>query len=185
MVKGDTGSAAAKSATMNGILVTARKRPKIIAPVTRTKTIHETFSVSVIELIRPFQVNRRVAAVTRNVQKTPVAPASVGVNKPTNKPPITKTNMAIASMTPGREFIFSLKLVFGPAGPNFGLIRHRIMMVSTNNIPKRMAGKMPPRKSLTMDCSVCKPMTMMTTLGGITTPKVPPVATVPLLNLVS
>ncbi len=79
----------------------------------------------------------------------------------------------------------SLKLVFGPAGPNFGLNRQRTRMVSTNNMPKRIAGNIPPRKSLMMDCSVCKPIIMITTLGGITTPRVPPVAMVPLLNLVS
>ncbi|GAI76299.1 unnamed protein product, partial [marine sediment metagenome] len=148
MTKGDTGSEAAKFATINGSLVTARKRPKIMAPVTRTKTMHDIFKVSVKELISPFQVSLRVAIVTINVQKTPTASASVGVNKPTNKPPITRINIAIASTTPVRDFIFSLRLVFGPGGPNSGLNRQTTSMVSTNKIPKTMAGKMPARKSL-------------------------------------
>ena len=43
---------------------------------------------------------------------------------------------------------------------------------------------MPPRNSLMMDCSVCRPMMMSTTLGGMTVPRVPPVTTVPLLSRV-
>ena len=163
----------------------ARKRPKIMAPATRTNTLHDIFSVSPIELTSPFQVSLPVAAVTTSVKKTPTAPASVGVNMPAYNPPITRTNIAIASMTPVRDCIFSFRLVFGPAGPRSGFIRQRTRIVITKRVPNRMGGRIPPRKSLIMDCSVCKPIIMRTTLGGMTVPKVPPVATVPLLSLVS
>ncbi len=79
--------------------------------------MHDIFSVSLIELIRPVQLSRPVGTITKNVKKTPTAPASVGVNQPMYNPPITKTNITTASMTPVRDLILSLKSVFGPAGP--------------------------------------------------------------------
>ena len=103
-----------------GRRVTARNRPKIMAPVTRKNTIAEIFSDSATELTNPFQVRRRLTRVTTRAKKTPTAPASVGVKRPVYRPPMTSTKIMTASMTPNRERIFSLKLVLGPAGPNFG-----------------------------------------------------------------
>ena len=98
----------------------AKKRPKMSAPVTSMNAMQDIFSVSLKELIRPCNVSLRVGTVTISNNRTPAAPASVGVKIPAYKPPITKENINRASKTPDRDLIFSLKLVFGPAGPNSG-----------------------------------------------------------------
>ncbi len=81
-IYGDTGSPAAKSAIMKGRRVTARKRPKMIAPVTSTKTKQEIFKVSRIDFTIPAQVSLPATAVITRVRNTPTAPASVGVKIP-------------------------------------------------------------------------------------------------------
>ena len=147
--------------------------------------MHDIFSVSLKELIKPFIVSLPVGTVTISVSNTPAAPASVGVKIPAYNPPMTSAKIDRASITPVSDLIFSFMLVLGPAGPNPGLMRHRMTMVSTNKSPRRRAGKIPPKKSLIMDCSVCRPIIISKTLGGITVPRVPPVTTVPALNRVS
>ena len=98
----------------------AKKRPNIKAPVTSMNAMQDIFSVCFNDLIRPCNVSLRVGTVTISVNKTPAAPASVGVKIPAYKPPITRAKIARASKTPVSDFIFSLKLVLGPAGPNSG-----------------------------------------------------------------
>ena len=108
------------------------------APVTRTNAIQDILSVSLIEFKRPCQLSLPVGTVTMSVNKTPAAPASVGVKIPTYNPPITSEKIDSASTTPESDLNLSLKLVFGPGGPNLGLMRQRTIMVSTKRIPKRI-----------------------------------------------
>src|SRR5680860_1892114 len=55
-------------------------------------------------------------------------------------------------------------------------------MVAMNREDRIRPGITAPRKSLAIDCSACNAITMSTTLGGITTPRVPPTATLPVLR---
>ena len=90
------------------------------APVTSMKAMQDIFRVSLKELISPCNVSLRVGSVTISVNKTPAAPASVGVKMPAYNPPMTRVKIDRASNTPVSDFIFSLKVVLGPAGPNSG-----------------------------------------------------------------
>ena len=109
----------------------------------------------------------------------PKAPPSVGVNQPANMPPMTKTKSTMVSMIPESAIIFSLRLVFGPAGPSLGL-RHASnrMVMAKATVSIRPAGTS-ATNSLAMERLYWIPMTISTTLGGIMTPSVPPVATEP------
>ena len=57
-------------------------KPNLVAPVISTKTIHDIHSESMMESVILFHVILRVATAQINVENTPTAPASVGVNRP-------------------------------------------------------------------------------------------------------
>ena len=92
---------------------------------------------------------------------------------------MTRKKSTSISMDPEREVIFSVQVVRGPAGPHVGCFLHRYQMVAMNRPVKIRPGSTPPMNSLPMDTPVCSPMMMSTTLGGMTTPRVAPEATVP------
>jgi hypothetical protein len=57
---------------------------------------------------------------------------------------------------------------------------HIQTMVSRNSAVRIRPGMTAARNRRSSDCSVCTAITISTTLGGITTPSVPPTAMAPL-----
>jgi hypothetical protein len=60
-----------------------------------------------------------------------------------------------------------------------GFILHHPYMVNTKNKAIISPGIIPARNNLPIDCSVMMPSTMRVTLGGMSMPSVPTVATIP------
>ncbi len=177
-----TGSDAAQSASSNGRRETVRKRPKRTAPVISSTTMAEMRSVSVVAWTMLAKDSLRRTRPMTSAPNEPAAPASVGVNQPTYRPPMTSTNSTSASATPESERIFSDHGVAGPGGPRRGLRLHIHCTVPRKSAVSSRPGMMPARNRRSSDCSVCTAMTIITTLGGITTPSVPPTATAPVLS---
>ncbi len=73
----------------------------------------------------------------------PMAPASVGVNQPANRPPMVTRNSTSASATPINDFNFCAQVVEGPGGPAFGLSLHQTSMVPTKRIAMIIPGIIP------------------------------------------
>lgn len=92
---------------------------------------------------------------------------------------MTRQNSASVSITPVRLRSFSPHVVFGPSGPSAGLRTHIHQIVSRNSAVRIRPGTTAATNSRSSDCSVCTAITISTTLGGITTPSVPPTAIAP------
>ena len=88
----------------------------------------------------------------------------------------------MVSTAPDKENNFSLMLVRGPGGPRCGLRMHNQKTVARKSTVRKSPGTIQAMNSWMMDCLVCTAMIMRTTLGGITTPRVPPMATLPVLK---
>ncbi len=92
---------------------------------------------------------------------------------------MTSENSASASTTPESARNFSPQVVCGPSGPSAGLRLHIQTMVARNSAVRMSPGTTAATNRRSSDCSVCTAMTISTTLGGITTPSVPPTAMAP------
>ena len=91
-------------------------------------------------------------------------------------------NKIIASATPVKEINFSLIPAAGPFGPSSGFRMQSQKTVVRKSAVRKIPGKMQAINSWVIDCSVWTAMMMRTTLGGMTTPSVPPMATLPVLR---
>ncbi|MBA7683798.1 hypothetical protein ES703_92183 [subsurface metagenome] len=157
IAKGEMGSPPAQSDKRKGILVTAMKWPKMIAPVTMTMTMQV---ISKLSLAASTNLCQLIVLLTRVIMRAPAAPAApawVGLNQPRNNPAMTRANKTNISMTPERPASFCLKLVAAPAGPRAGLRQQRKTTVRINNEARSIPGKTPAMKSWPMDCSVNMP----------------------------
>ena len=96
---------------------------------------------------------------------------------------MTRPNRTSISTAPPRDTSFCLAVVPGPAGPHSGFLKQRKEIVAMNRAVIMRPGKTPPMKSLPIDCWVCIPIIIAVTLGGITHPRMPPVATELVLNI--
>jgi hypothetical protein len=79
--------------------------------------------VSIRDLRNACQLKLLLKRATSKVKKAPTAAASVGVNIPKKRPPITKAKIIRASKTPTKDFAFSFSVVFGPGGASPGFSR--------------------------------------------------------------
>src|SRR5690606_7163599 len=174
-----TASEPAQSASSNGSRVRLRKRPKTTAPVTSSTTIAEMRRLSTTAPHNCTGVMlRRLRAMTI-APKAPTAPASVGVNQPTYNPPMTSPNSTIASAMPVRARNRSAQLTFGPGGPRWGRRQHNSSTVATSRTPTSKPGTSAATNSAEMDCSDWIAMMISAVDGGMSTPSVPPIATLP------
>ncbi len=82
IAKSDTGSPATKEARLNGILVTARNLPNIMAPAMSIITMHEILRVSFTAFLKLFHERVFLTTLIRSAKNDPAAPASEGVKKP-------------------------------------------------------------------------------------------------------
>ena len=85
-------------------------------------------------------------------------------------------------MAPVKETSFSRMVVLGPGGPRLGFRRHNKTTVMRKRAVRMIPGTMQAMNNWVIDCSVWTAMMIRTTLGGMTTPRVPPMATLPVLN---
>ena len=111
------GSPVNHSATAKGICDTARKRPKTTAPATMKKIMAEVRTVSRRIRIIPRRLSCRLSAAITRLPAAPIAAASIGVNRPTNMPPITTRKSSSVSTTPLRDLSLSIHDILGPGGP--------------------------------------------------------------------
>ena len=172
----------AHSASSKGSRVMVRKRPNMTAPVIMRTTIAEIRVVSVKARMNFSFENFLLLNPMISAPKDPAAPASVGVNHPAYIPPITSRKSNTASIMPVSANSFSRIGVLGPGGPSLGFLMHSTTAVISSRPVSIMPGMIQARKSWVMDCLVCTAMMMRRTLGGMTTPSVPPMATLPVLN---
>ncbi len=77
-----------QSAASMGILVTARKWPRIVEPTMSMSTMQAVRRDSWMDLTNPFQVRSFLRTDKRRTANVPTLPASVGVKKPFISPPI-------------------------------------------------------------------------------------------------
>ncbi|MBA7583473.1 hypothetical protein ES708_25418 [subsurface metagenome] len=148
------GSPPTQSARTRGILATAMKCPKMIAPVTMTITMQVIRRASLTAKRNPCQLSCRLTSPMSKAPAAPAAPACVGLNQPRNSPPTTNPNKTIISMIPVSPASFSLKLVGAPAGARLGLRRQRSTTTAMKRMARSMPGKTPARKSFPIDSPV-------------------------------
>jgi len=82
IIQEGTGRPATHSAATKGRRVTARKRPKMIAPATSINIMQDIRNVSITEPKNPFHVSFLRARLISIATTEPAAPASDGVNSP-------------------------------------------------------------------------------------------------------
>ena len=154
---GGRGSPPTHSDKTMGILATAMKCPKIIAPVTMTITMQLMRRASLIANRNPCQFSCRLDRPMSKAPKAPAAPACVGLNQPINSPPTTRAKRISISITPTSPAIFFFQLVGAPAGARLGLRRQRMTTTAMKRLARSMPGRTPAINSLPMDCSVIMP----------------------------
>ena len=168
----------AHSASANGRRLMAMNLPKTVAPATIIMIIAVVRTVSIRDFLNPSQLSCLLIRVITRILAAPTAPASVGVNHPSSRPPMEIRNVTITSKSPlPRASKRSFQDDFGPTGPSDGFLFTRILMVSIYRTIRSMPGTMPAINSFPMDCSEEIPYIMKITLGGIRTPRAPPAAT--------
>ena len=140
-----------------GMVVTARKWPKTVAPATMTRIMQEIRAVSLSERAKPCRLRFPPISAMTMVPAAPMAAASVGVNTPTKSPPMTRRNSRKVSIRPVSEAIRSRRDAFGAGTQRPGRRRVQTTMVTMNRTARRMPGRMPATKSLPTDCSVMIP----------------------------
>src|SRR5512143_586134 len=107
-------------AASKGSRVTARKRPKIVAPATIINTRHEIRSVSTQEATNPFQVSFFLTRQMIRPTALLAAAASVAVTIPVKRATMMIRNKMTISIASGRDFHLSFQLLLGPFGPQSG-----------------------------------------------------------------
>jgi hypothetical protein len=130
------------------------KRLKIKAPLRINKIMHDIRVVSLRLSMNPCQLIERLAKAITSIPAAPIPPASVGVKKPTKRPPKTTTTRRNVSTTPRRDASFSFKLKLADGGARAGLKKQSARIVIANRIATTIPGKIPAAKSSAMDCSV-------------------------------
>ena len=106
-------------------------------------------------------------------------PASVGVNSPPYKPPITNTNNASGAHTSRAAPRRSAHELRGACGRKRGRTRPMMPIVAMYIDTARNPGSTPAMNSLPMSCWVISPYTASTIDGGNIAPSVPPAAITP------
>jgi len=154
---GERGSPITQSASRMGILATAIKCPKTVAPATIIITIHVIRKASLTALRNPCQVSLRVTIPMSNAPAAPAPPACVGLNHPRKSPIITMANKDRVSIIPTSPFILSFQLLPVPAGASSGFCLQRSMITTMKSVARVKPGRIPARNSLPMDCSVIIP----------------------------
>ena len=129
---------------VDGIVVTARKCPKIVAPATIIIIMQDMRVVSFSAAPKLFQVKFRPIKAIMIVPKAPTAAASVGVKKPTNNPPITRMNRMKDSIMPVREESLSFIGTFGVGTQSPGFKCAQIIMVKLKKMASRFPAGFPP-----------------------------------------
>ena len=146
-----------QSASRNGILDTAMKWPKTMAPAMMNSTMQLVSRPSLPASTKFFQVSFRRASPITIAPAAPIAPAWVGLNHPSISPPIARMKRMTASMMPLVAFSFSRHVLAGPGGPRAGLRAHTITTTATNIRLRMMPGTIPATKSLPIDSSTRMP----------------------------
>ena len=113
-----------QSAMMKGILVTAKKCPRMVAPARRISIMPAIASEFIIDSIRPFRLISFLRSTRMNTAKAPTLPASVGTKNPIIRPPTTRTKMPMIHTIGRDDPILSLHVDLSPLGPMLGLILH-------------------------------------------------------------
>src|SRR3972149_1675176 len=93
--KAGRGSCPTQYATKMGIFVTTRKWPKIVEPAISIKTMQAVRSDSATDLINPLKLRSLLTTDKRRTANVPALPASVGVKKPHDIPPVTTKKIRI------------------------------------------------------------------------------------------
>src|SRR4030043_1428538 len=114
------GSVLIHDAASKGNRGTARKRPKIVAPATIIKTMHEIRSVSLHEAINPFQVSFFLTIQIIRPTALLAAAASVAVTIPVKRATMMIRNRMTISIASGRALHLSFHVLLGPFGPQSG-----------------------------------------------------------------
>ncbi len=109
----------------------------------------------------------------------PMPPASVGVNNPPYKPPITNKNSRMGAQTSRRAVNRSAHELAGAVGSHPGRTRPITAIVVMYIVTARKPGNIPATNSLPMSCWVISPYTARTIDGGNIAPSVPPAAITP------
>ena len=110
------------SVRVAGILAIDKNMVKREAPTMIINIILVVTEVSIRDSTSFFGSLIKIGKAKMNAPKAPTAADSVGVAIPVYIPPRTIIIKEINPHSPFIELIFSLKLVFGPLGANFGLI---------------------------------------------------------------
>src|SRR4030042_3975862 len=162
-----------------GIFVTAKKWPRMVEPAISIKTIQAVRRDSATDLINPSKLRSLLRTDKRRTAKVPALPASVGVKKPHDIPPVTMTKIRTTHITSLSDTHLSFQVDFSPLGPNEGLSLHHPYMMKINNEEMITPGTVAARNNLPMDVSVIIPKTIRVTLGGMRLPRVPETAMIP------
>src|SRR4030042_616380 len=181
--KGGRGSCPTQSSTNMGIFVTTRKCPRMVDPAISIKTMQAVRSDSATDLINPLKLMSLLTTDKRRTAKVPALPASVGVKKPHDIPPVTIKKIRITHITSLRDTHLSFHVDLSPLGPKDGSILHHPYTIKTNNVVTISPGMVAARNNLPMDVSVIMPNTIRVTLGGMRLPRVPPTAMIPVAGL--
>ena len=110
------------SVRVAGILAIDKNMVNREAPTMIINIILVVTEVSIRDSTSFFGSLIKIGKAKMNAPKAPTAADSVGVAIPVYIPPRTIIIKEINPHSPFKELIFSLKLVFGPLGANFGLI---------------------------------------------------------------
>src|SRR5512139_2160940 len=114
------GSVLIHDAASKGNRVTARKRPKMVAPATIIKTRHEIRRVSTHDETNPFQVSFFLIIQIIRPTALLAAAASVAVTIPVKRATMMIRNRMTISIASGRDLHLSFQLLLGPLGPQSG-----------------------------------------------------------------
>src|SRR3990172_10665982 len=147
-----------------GIFVTTRKWPRMVEPAISIKTMHAVRSDSATDLINPLKLMSFLAMDKRRTAKVPALPASVGVKKPFDIPPVTMMKITITHITSLSDTHLSFHVDLSPLGPKSGSILHHPYMIKINNKETITPGTVAARNNLPMDVSVIMPYTIRVTL---------------------
>src|SRR4030042_2616917 len=177
--KGGKGSGSTQSAASIGVFVTTRKCPRMVEPAISIRTMQAVRSDSATDLINPSKLMSLLTTDKRRTANVPALPASVGVKKPHDIPPVTMMKIRITHITSLSDTHLSFHDDFSPLGPNNGSILHHPYMMKINNKETISPGTGAARNNLPMDVSVIIPNTIRVTLGGMRLPRVPETAMIP------
>src|SRR4030042_2631829 len=135
-------------AASKGNLVTARKRPKIVAPATIIKTRHEIRRVSTHDITNPFQVSFFLTIQMIKPTALLAAAASVAVTIPVKRATIIIRNRMTISIASGRALNLSFHVLLGPFGPQSGCRWQLYTTVAAIKIVRMALGMTFPKNSL-------------------------------------